>query len=187
MTMRTTAFLTNEAAPYIQGAVLDVGAGDAPYKRLFAPLVESWTSTDARPVADIEWNLDDPPPESLGEYDTVICTDTLQFVKAPVQAVWRMAHHLKPGGHLILSVPNCWHEDQTARWRVTIGGLGEMVSDAGLSTVYLDGLTGLFEMESENAHMIGEYTSSIPATFRGFISAMDRLYPMLSVCIARKD
>lgn len=185
MAMRTAAWLSGDAHPYIKGNVLDVGAGDAPYKRLFAPLVESWTTLDARPVADVLGDMDDF--ESEMPFDTVLCTDALQFSRDPRRAVANMADCLAVGGHLILSAPNCWFEDAISRWRFTLGGMGELIESAGLKVVSLDGLTGLFQSEAENCHLIGEYTSQVPATFQGFINSLDRIYPMATAVIAVKE
>jgi SAM-dependent methyltransferase len=183
MALRTTAFLISEAAEFVKGDVLDAGSGDAPFKRLFDHSVKSWTTLDARPVADTQQDFDHP---FEGSYDTVVCTDALQFSREPKQALFNLAYVLNKGGHLVITAPNCWHEDQISRWRFPIGGLGELVESAGLDIVYLDGLGGLMTMEAEAVNMIGEYASNIPASFRGFIGRFDHLYPMMSACIARK-
>jgi len=185
MALRTMAWLVNDAPPYMRGDVLDAGAGSAPYKRVFEHNTDSWTTLDARPVADIQHDFDEPIGRD-GEYETVLCTDALQFSRRPQLAVSNLAGCLKTGGHLVLSAPNCYYEDQISRWRFTLGGMGELVEQAGLEIVTLEGLTGLMTMEAEHANMIGEYASAIPASFRGFIGHFDRLYPMITAVIARK-
>ena len=182
LAMRTSAFLSNEAEQFIVGDVLDVGCGAMPYKRLFPNT--SWKGLDARPVGDIVADMDTHLESE--NYDTVLCTDSLQFSRDPKQAITNMASAVKRGGHLIIAAPNVAAEDQMSRWRFTVGGLGEMVQLAGLEIGYLDGLTGLFEdAASDFANSFG-ISTALPAQFKGWIAHLDRTYPMLSACIARK-
>ncbi|MBI2686127.1 MAG: class I SAM-dependent methyltransferase [Acidobacteria bacterium] len=47
-----------------------------------------------------------PPPDELGRYDFVICSDVLEHVAGPIEEAFRSLHSLlKPGGFLILTVP----------------------------------------------------------------------------------
>lgn len=180
--MRTSAFLSTEAAPYIQGAVLDVGCGAMPYKPLFPEC--SWRGMDARPVGDFTADMD--KHLEVEAYDTVLCTDSLQFSRDPRRAVTNMAAAVKRGGHLVIVAPNCWYEDQISRWRFTVGGLGELVAEAGLEIGYLDGLTGLWDdAASDFANTFG-ISTALPAQFKGWVARMDRLYPMLTAVVARK-
>lgn len=182
VTLRTTAFLINEAAPHMRGRVLDVGCGSKPYKPLFHDL--EWTGLDARPVAELEADMDDPIGDEL--YDTVLCTDSLQFSRSPQVAVANMAAALAPGGTLIITAPNVRHEDTISRWRFPLGGISELVNAAGLEIVYLDGLTGLWESEAESLRNSTQYASALPPEFRGWVAYLDKHYPMMSAVIARK-
>lgn len=182
--MRTTAFLTTTAAPYIAGPLLDVGCGSKPYKPMF-PEVE-WIGLDARPVGDVECDMDDHQGTPVDPYMTVLCTDALQYSRDPKRAVANMASNLEAGGHLIIVAPNVAPEDGIARWRFTVGGLGEMVKLAGLEIVYLDGLTGLFEDAANDFANSFDISSALPAQFRGWIGHLDQTYPMLSAVIAQK-
>ena len=171
----------------ITGRVLDVGCGAKPYKRMF-PECE-WTGLDARPVGEVTADMDldyDLEPE----FDTVLCTDALQFSRDPKRAVGNMAYALKSGGHLIITAPNC-AEDDDSRWRFTLGGLGELVHLAGLELIYIgdgraEGFGGLFQALGNDLKNSFEYRAEVPANFDGWTAAMDSKYPMLSCVIARK-
>lgn len=179
---RTAGFISTDAAPFIIGSVLDAGCGAKPYKRMF-PECE-WTGLDARPVGDLEADFD--THVEVATRDTVLCTDSLQFSRDPAKAIGNMAVALKPGGHLVISVPNCWHEDRISRWRFTVGGLGEMVTLAGLEILYLDGLGGLFDELADDYQNSFDISATFPPEFRGWVNHLDATYPMLSACIAVK-
>lgn len=186
LAMIQTAWLSNSAYSSLRGDVLDVGCGAAPYKRLFASLVDSWTTLDARPVGDICHDFDTPLASLDGRFETILATDCLQYSLDPRAALANFHDWLKPGGTLILSAPSCTPEDNAARWKFTVGGLADLVAEQ-FTVLDFNGLHGLLRMEGENASMIGEYAPPIPATFNGFIDATDRYYPLFAVCIARKE
>jgi SAM-dependent methyltransferase len=175
-------FLSTYANEFVKGRVLDVGCGSKPYRRLFPDC--EWTGLDARPVGDIEADMD--AYVSATHFDTVLCTDALQFSRDPARAVRNMGEDLAHGGFLVLTVPNCWEEDTISRWRVTVGGLGEMVTNAGLEVVYLDGLSGLFAELADDYRNTFDISASLPASFQGWVDHLDHTYPMLSAVIARK-
>jgi SAM-dependent methyltransferase len=94
--------------------VLDVGAGSAPYRALFAHCeyktqdfaqlradqlrhggyapIDVVSEADAIPVAD-------------GSFDAVICTEVLEHVPEPIAVVREFGRIVAPGGRLILTAP----------------------------------------------------------------------------------
>lgn len=94
--------------------VLDVGAGTAPYKHLFAHCVyethdfaqydgykgAEGTYTEIDYVSDITAI---PVPDNA--YDVILCTEVLEHVPRPIEALAEMARIVKPGGRLFLSAP----------------------------------------------------------------------------------
>ncbi len=63
----------------------------------------------------IEGDLSDLQSLDLGRFDLVIALNTLQSPAFDGRAVFRavLAHHLRPGGGLILGFPNCRYVDHT--------------------------------------------------------------------------
>lgn len=112
-----------------KGRVLDVGCGSKPYKRIFPHL--EWVGLDLRPVGEIQADFHRiPEPDS--SYDTVLCTDALQFAEDPQRVVAEMARVLKEEGLLLLVVPGTDVDDGSAFWGFRAEGLRLLCERAGL-------------------------------------------------------
>jgi SAM-dependent methyltransferase len=102
--------------------ILDAGAGEQRYRSLCSHL-EYVAQDFAQYIPDPAaaglqmpvWNygaLDIVSdiasiPEPDGSFDAVLCTEVLEHVPDPLSAIHELARLLKPGGHLILTVPFC--------------------------------------------------------------------------------
>ncbi|MET0411881.1 MAG: class I SAM-dependent methyltransferase, partial [Polyangiaceae bacterium] len=102
---RSAAQLVTEHA---RGVVLDAGSGHAPYRQMLRERGQQVItidiedrSGDVTHIADIQ-NM---PVIATGSIDTVICTEVLEHVPAPWDALKELERVLKPGGTLILTVP----------------------------------------------------------------------------------
>ena len=185
------ALMVQNNAKLIHGNVLDVGCGAKPYKRLFYDPVEhvygegvtSWTGVDIRPVGDIVADVCSMPD---GQYDTVLCVDTLSYVFDVQAAMRRMAAVLKPGGTLIVIEPNVKAEDGHSFWNFPLKGLGALAQTAGLQIAELKCVSKLWNGEWENFRGQVKYGFILPGEIQGFIDALDDKYPNVSVLIARR-
>lgn len=105
------------------GTVLDYGAGDQPYKDL----------------VDGEYTAFDPAystSEPAGEYDTILCTQVLQYVSAPEDTLRELWMLLKDGGFLVLTFPTLWEEcEDTDKWRFTAQGMTKLLERNGFSVI----------------------------------------------------
>jgi SAM-dependent methyltransferase len=115
------AWVARKAAEIPKGArVLDVGAGPARYRPLFAHCryetqdfgqymgSEHGVFTDRGiwSYGEIDYVSDAaaiPVPD--GTFDAVLCTEVLEHVPNPIEVVREIGRILKPGGRLILSAP----------------------------------------------------------------------------------
>lgn len=96
-------------------AILDIGAGSAPYRSLFKHCFyrthdfgglqneqlrgrEGYSNIDV--ISDVN-NI----PLSTGSVDVVLCTEVIEHVPEPIAAVQEMGRLLRPGGLLLLSAP----------------------------------------------------------------------------------
>jgi 2-polyprenyl-3-methyl-5-hydroxy-6-metoxy-1,4-benzoquinol methylase len=96
-----------------RGALLDVPAGEG---ALAARLIDAGFEVrccDLYPeifrlsdVAIERGNLDAELPFGDNSFDYVTCLEGLEHIENPQQAMREFARVLKPGGHLIVSVPN---------------------------------------------------------------------------------
>jgi SAM-dependent methyltransferase len=130
--------------------ILDAGAGHQPYRELFAHceyLASDWAGSvyDAHLDADIVAPLHDLP---IGDrvLDAVLCTQVLEHVPNPREALAEISRVLKPGGKLFLTAPLSWplHEEPYDFYRYTNHGLREIVAGAGLEVESIDGSTSYF-------------------------------------------
>ena len=114
-------------------SMLDVGCGDKPYYPLFAAASE-YIGADVvdGPKVDVVC-----PLEALAfpdaRFDTVLCSQVLEHVRAPVVALREIARVLRPSGVLLASTHGTYpyHPHPTDYWRWTQDGLRALFDDAG--------------------------------------------------------
>jgi len=100
-------------------SVLDVGGRIQPYRALLNRREKYYLAVDMRPgpLVNVLASAEQLPLED-GQFDLVICTQVLQYVKNPARAIAAMFRLLKPGGHLLLSVPAAYPRDSEHEcWR----------------------------------------------------------------------
>jgi ubiquinone/menaquinone biosynthesis C-methylase UbiE len=108
-------WVAQQAARVPAGAdVLDVGAGSAPYRGLFAHCrYRTQDFAQLRPdqlrhgsYAAIDLVCDATAiPVEAASFDVVLCTEMLEHVPMPQAVVQELARVLRPGGRLLLTAP----------------------------------------------------------------------------------
>lgn len=134
----------------LDGDVVDVGCGQAPYRPMFPPRVRRYVGVDRSrvPVPGIELIDGDahdlPLPDA--SFDAAVSFQALEHMERPTDCLCEMARVLRPGGRLVVTVPGVWalHEAPRDFWRFTRYGLLEMARAAGLEQVRLTPLGGLW-------------------------------------------
>ena len=119
------------------GTVLDAGSGRSPYKerlRSRGLRVLSLAVEDRSGEADLIGDVQRMPEVATGSIDTVVCTQVLEHVPRPWDAMAELARVLAPGGALVASVPHlsAIHEAPHDYWRFTRFGLESLLSAHGL-------------------------------------------------------
>jgi SAM-dependent methyltransferase len=121
--------------------VLDIGAGDAPYRELFERceyVTVDWANSPHEDAsqADIVASIDDLPIEDA-TFDAALSTQVLEHVEAPID-VLREAHRvLRVGGALLVTVPFVWeeHEKPFDFQRFSSSGVSHALESAGFADI----------------------------------------------------
>jgi SAM-dependent methyltransferase len=145
MSLATNEMLLREllaARPYMRGRLLDMGCGRRPYALIYDGLVESSVGTEVTfsphgtNAADAICFGEALPFEDAS-FDTILCTEVLEHTREPWRVMAEFVRLLRPGGHVLISVPFTYplHEQPHDYWRFTGYGLEEVSSSAGLETI----------------------------------------------------
>ncbi len=125
--------------------VLDIGGGTGPYKGRLARPGDTYAIVELDPdSAVIEKNRDRNVyvvanahrlPFQPASFDVVCLFEVLEHLYDPLDALRHCARVLRPGGCLLLTVPQYWHVHgwPSDYYRYTIHGLRHLCREAGLS------------------------------------------------------
>ena len=112
--------------------VLDAGGGELPYYPLFAARAAEYAGNDLTPGPHIAYV---GPLEELeapdASFDLVLCTQVLEHVRRPQQALEQIARVLVHGGYLFLTTHGVYpfHPNPRDYWRWTQNGPEALVED----------------------------------------------------------
>jgi SAM-dependent methyltransferase len=121
--------------------VADVGAGDAPFRELFAHAryaTLDWGESvhEGARSSDIVASADSIPVRD-GAFDAVLLTQVLEHVPEPAAVLAELHRILAEGGRIYITVPLLWelHELPHDYYRYTSQGLRHLLESAGFSSV----------------------------------------------------
>lgn len=165
---RTRLWLENQAfaASVSSGSlVLDAGAGDAPYKPLFAHA--RYESADFekvdKPYAQTTYVCDlRQIPVEDGRFDAIIFNQVMEHVPEPKAVIQELYRVLKPGGRMIYSAPLYFeeHEQPYDFFRYTQFAVRYLYEGAGFRIERLEWLEGYY---STTAHQMNRMARHLPA------------------------
>jgi SAM-dependent methyltransferase len=153
------SFLTNQVrlhAPSLSGTVADLGCGSSPYKRFFKQTryigldYPAPTHVERSKQFDICGDLT-CLPVATDRLDGVLCTQVLEHLNDPFQAISEIARVLRPGGKLILSFPFFYplHDEPHDYFRYSPHGMNILLSKAGLQVTQIVPQGGFINMAGE--------------------------------------
>jgi 2-polyprenyl-3-methyl-5-hydroxy-6-metoxy-1,4-benzoquinol methylase len=135
--------------------VLDVGAGDRPYRELFPDAVA--LDMPGNPHADLHGSVDAIPAEDAS-FDVVVCLQVLEHVPDPAAAVRELRRVVRPGGRVLLSTHGVYpfHPNPNDLWRWTHQGLERLfLTNAEWSSVTVrPGAGTALTLAMINAHFV---------------------------------
>lgn len=134
---------------YARGNFLDLGCGNKPYESLYKPKTESQTGCDVQQGDRNRVDVICPATELKFEantFDSILCTQVLEHVYDHHTMAKEIFRVLKPGGHIILTVPFVWelHEEPYDFFRFTPHSLRELFSEAGLEIDFIKSQGGMW-------------------------------------------
>jgi 2-polyprenyl-3-methyl-5-hydroxy-6-metoxy-1,4-benzoquinol methylase len=111
----------------IEGDLLDLGAGNQPFRPWYEPLAKSVVAVDAAPAPGLDvLSYAAPLAFRDASFDAVLCMSVLEHVDNAEAAIAEVARTLRPGGRLIITAPFLY---PTTKRRMTSGA--PLTSDFG--------------------------------------------------------
>jgi SAM-dependent methyltransferase len=144
------------------GLVLDAGSGEGRFREYFSGC--RYLAIDSQ-VGDSSWDYSNVDvaadlaaiPLPTCSTDLVLNIQVLEHVSDPQEVVNELFRVLKPGGRLLLTAPQGWHEHQQPNdfFRFTQYSLTPIFSTAGFRSVEVQPIGGYF-------HYLGHRLTFIP-------------------------
>jgi SAM-dependent methyltransferase len=134
---------------HVKGSVLDAGCGLQSYRWVLEKHATSYFAVDKWvevPAPDARLDLQDLHGLEDRTFDTVFCSQVLEYVQEPGQALRECFRVLKPGGTLVLSAPFLLgiHDAPQDLFRFSPFGLRSLAERAGFAVLETRGSGGLF-------------------------------------------
>lgn len=108
------------------GLLLDVPAGEGALAMRLRKLGHDVSCCDLYPeifrlegVEIRSGNMDSHLPYDDGSFDYVVCVEGLEHIENPSNAISEFARIAKPGGTLIVSVPNIMNIEERLKWLIS--------------------------------------------------------------------
>ena len=148
---------------YMTGRMLDFGCGSKPYRSLFQ--VSEYVGLDtedsghdhSHEEVDVFYDGKEMPFEDE-HFDSVLSSEVFEHVFNLEEVLQEINRVLKPGGHLLITLPFVWEEHEAPYdfARYTSFGIGSLLRDAGFEIVVSKKTTRYIEtiFQTINAYIV---------------------------------
>ncbi len=164
--------------------ILDVGAGDCPYKPIFADCTYKSTdfaSTEYHRYREIDFICPaDDIPVSGRSFDAIVCTEVLEHVPEPQKVLREFNRVLKDDGSLFLTAPLViqLHEEPYDFYRYTPYTYMNFMKETGFEVVFITPRGGWIACI---ANALREMSLKPPRTVKGFFLYSFLFLPIFAV------
>lgn len=132
---------------FLRGRVLDYGSGRQPYRGILEKAGCIYHPFDPALGPSEDWRLN-------GAYDSILCTQVIQYLPDVEQSLADLGDHLVPGGCLVITGPTSWPiVECNDLWRFTAAGIKQML-EVDFSIVRLED-RGQFEFDGDDRWLTG--------------------------------
>jgi SAM-dependent methyltransferase len=139
-----TEFINSSLRRYVVpgSRVADIGCGEQPLRAQIEGLGATYTGVDIeqnpQQTVEVVASITDLPLTE-NSFDTIICTEVLEHVSDTYTAFGELARVLRPGGHLVISVPFGYplHEEPYDYVRLTPYQIRECAAKVSLTVTEL--------------------------------------------------
>ncbi len=136
---------------YIVGETLDIGAGEGGrYKGIFPCSKYITMDVEKFPGVDVVGRAESIPMRD-NSIDSIVCTQVMEHLNKPFEAVEEFYRILKTGGHILVTAPqmNELHEEPNDFFRYTKFGLISMFENIGFKTIVYEQRGGFFTTRAQ--------------------------------------
>lgn len=131
----------------VSGDLLDLGAGNQPFRPWYGPLCSRVVAVDVAPAPGLDvLCFATPLPFRDGAFDAVLSTSVFEHVDDIDGAVAEVARTLRPGGRFVITMPFLYptHEAPYDFWRTTHLGLRSLLERHGFEVAEIAAQGGPF-------------------------------------------
>ena len=134
---------------HMRGVVLDAGCGSGPYRRLIESVADRYESLDTHRILDDQTYVGDIQAMSdvpSGRFDGVVCSEVLEHVPRPADALAEIRRVLADDGTVILTVPflGRLHDEPHDYYRFTRHGLRALLESAAFEDIRIERIGSFF-------------------------------------------
>jgi len=138
-----------DAAPYLNGKLLDAGCGARRYQDILSCDAYVGLDADARFNPDYVADLRRLPFKD-SEFDSILSTQVLEHIDDTDRVLREFHRVLKPGGYLCITVPfiGRLHGEPCDYWRFSRYGIKCLFSRHGFEEILIEGMGGFATAQS---------------------------------------